>query len=55
VNARDPADIAWGIKLALEDPERLKAWGKNARARVLEEFTWQKAAKRTLQIYKEVA
>lgn len=55
VNARDPADIAWGINLALEDPERLKAWGKNARARVLEEFTWQRAAKRTLEIYKEVA
>lgn len=55
VNARDPADIAWGINLALQDPERLKSWGKNARQRVLDEFTWQKAAERTLQIYKEVA
>lgn len=54
VNARDPADIAWGINLALEDRERLKAWGENARARALEKFTWQKAAKRTLEIYKEV-
>ena len=55
VNARDPRDIAWGINLALEDPDRLKSWGKNARKRVLEQFTWQKAAERTLAIYKEVA
>jgi glycosyltransferase involved in cell wall biosynthesis len=55
VNARDPNDIAWGINLALEDLDRLKSWGKNARTRVLEEFTWQKAAERTLAIYKEVA
>ena len=55
VNARDPRDIAWGINLALEDLDRLKSWGENARARVREEFTWQKAAERTLAIYKEVA
>jgi len=55
VNARDPGDIAWGINLALEDPERLKVWGKNARQRVLDEFTWQKAAEKTLEIYREVA
>jgi len=54
VNARDPNDIVWGINLALEDMDRLKSWGENARARVLEEFTWQKAAERTLAIYKEV-
>lgn len=55
VNARDPRDIAWGINLALDDPKRLKSWGKNARARALEEFTWKKAAERTLAIYKDVA
>ncbi|MDD4653136.1 MAG: glycosyltransferase family 4 protein [Methanothrix sp.] len=55
VNARDPEDIAWGINLALEDMDRLKSWGKNARARALEEFTWQKAAERTLEIYLEVS
>jgi glycosyltransferase involved in cell wall biosynthesis len=54
VNARDPRDIAWGINLALEDLDRLQSWGKNARARALEEFTWQRAAERTLEIYKEV-
>lgn len=55
VNARDPNDIAWGINLALEDGERLKSWGKNARSRALEEFTWQKAAERTIGIYREVS
>jgi len=55
VNARDPNDIAWGINLALEDQGRLKSWGMNARTRVLGEFTWQKAAERTLEIYTEVA
>jgi glycosyltransferase involved in cell wall biosynthesis len=53
VNARDFQDIAWGINLALEDMDRLKSWGENARARVHEEFTWQKAAERTLAIYNE--
>lgn len=55
VNARDPSDIAWGINLALEDPERLASWGKNARNRVQGEFTWRKAAERTLAIYREIA
>jgi glycosyltransferase involved in cell wall biosynthesis len=55
VNARDPKDLAWGINLALEDAERLKIWGKNARGRAISEFSWQKAAERTLEIYEEVA
>jgi glycogen synthase len=55
VNARDPEDLAWGINLALEDKDRLKSWGENARARVLAEFTWRRAADRTLAIYQELA
>ncbi len=54
INPHDPRDLAWGINLALADPDRLKEWGRNARARVLEKFTWRKAAERTLEIYKEV-
>lgn len=53
VNARDPADLAWGINLALEDKERLKAWGRNARERARDNFSWQKAAECTLAIYEE--
>jgi len=54
VNARDPLDIAWGIDLASQDRELMLSWGENARQRVLEKFTWQKAAERTLEIYREV-
>ncbi len=55
VNARDPKDLAWGINLALADMERLKTWGRNARDRAITEFSWQKAAERTLEIYEELA
>jgi glycogen synthase len=55
VNARSPQDIAWGINLALEDQSRLLSWGENARARALADFTWQKAAERTMQVYRDVA
>lgn len=53
VNARDPADLAWGINLALEDRERLLSWGENARKRAQISFSWQKAAESTLAIYEE--
>jgi glycosyltransferase involved in cell wall biosynthesis len=51
VNGGNPADIAWGIKEVLRDPERAKKWGENGRKRVLQYFTWEKAAEQTLQIY----
>lgn len=53
VNARDPADLAWGINLALENRERLEAWGRNGRKRAQTAFSWQKAAESTLAIYEE--
>ncbi|MEM3765427.1 MAG: glycosyltransferase family 4 protein [Candidatus Bathyarchaeia archaeon] len=51
VNGGNPADIAWGIKEVLCDPERAKRWGENGRKRVLQYFIWRKAAEQTLQIY----
>jgi glycosyltransferase involved in cell wall biosynthesis len=51
VNGEDPADIAWGIEEVLKDPNRAKTWGENGRKRVLEYFTWRKAAQQTLEIY----
>ena len=51
VNGGNSADIAWGIKEVLSDPERAKKWGENGRKRVLQYFTWRKAAEQTLQIY----
>jgi len=54
INGNDPADIAWGIKQILNDPERAKKWGENGRQRVLQYFTWRKAAEQTLQIYEQM-
>jgi len=55
VNGENPTDIAWGIKHVLNDPERAKLWGKNGRKRVVQYFTWKKAAEQTIQIYKTVS
>lgn len=52
VNGNDPADIAWGIKETLKDPEKARQWGINGRKRVIQYFTWRKAAEQTLEIYK---
>jgi glycosyltransferase involved in cell wall biosynthesis len=51
VNGGDPADIAWGLKQALCDTQRAEKWGENGRKRVLQYFTWRKAAEQTLRIY----
>jgi glycogen(starch) synthase len=51
VNGESSADIAWGVKEVLKDPERAKMWGKNGRERVLRYFTWKQVAEQTLQIY----
>ncbi len=51
VNGRDPADIAWGLKEVLKDAERARIWGENGRKRVLQYFTWKKAAEQTAEIY----
>ena len=52
IDPHDPADIAWGINLLLD--RDLKPLGSNARRRVLEEFTWDKVAARTLRMYENV-
>jgi glycosyltransferase involved in cell wall biosynthesis len=54
IDGNDPADIAWGIKEVLADETRAKRWGKAARARVMEYFTWDKAARDTLSIYEDL-
>jgi glycosyltransferase involved in cell wall biosynthesis len=54
VNGGSAADIAWGIKEVLCDPNRAKRWGENGRKRVLQYFTWREAAKQTLQIYENL-
>jgi glycosyltransferase involved in cell wall biosynthesis len=54
VNSEDPADIAWGIKETLKNPEKARNWGENGRKRVLEYFTWRKVAEETLEIYESI-
>ncbi|MBO3804058.1 MAG: glycosyltransferase family 4 protein, partial [Candidatus Brockarchaeota archaeon] len=55
VNGEDPADIAWGMKEVLADPERAKRWGRNGRERVLKFFTWRSVAEQTAGIYRKLA
>jgi len=54
VNGENPEDIAWGIKEVLKNFDEAKKWGKNGRKRVLKEFTWDIAAKKTLSIYESL-
>ncbi len=53
INPFDPNDIAWGIKQVLQDKEKANWMGRKARQRVIDTFTWESVAKRTLSIYKE--
>jgi glycogen(starch) synthase len=55
IDPNNPSDIAWGIISSLENPERRKWLGKNGRKRVLSEFTWNKIAEKTVQLYEEVS
>ncbi len=54
VNGEDPADIAWGLKEVLRNPEKARNWGENGRKRVLEYFTWRKVADETIRIYESL-
>ncbi len=51
VDGGNSGDIGWGIRQILADPERAKAWGRNARQRVIDYFTWDKAARQTMDVY----
>ncbi len=54
INPHDPADIAWGIVSSIQDPQRKAEFGHNGRKRVLEMFTWDNVAQRTIQLYSEL-
>jgi glycogen(starch) synthase len=51
VNPEDPADIAWGLINAMQDPQRKEWLGKNGRKIVLERFSWNVIAKKTAELY----
>ncbi|MCJ7614584.1 glycosyltransferase family 1 protein, partial [Candidatus Bathyarchaeota archaeon] len=50
----DPSDIAWGIISATEDPKKRIELGQNGRKRALELFSWETAAKSTIEQYSEL-
>ncbi len=54
INGEDPADIAWGIRATLRDPEKARNWGENGRKHVLDYFTWKKVAEQTSKIYESL-
>jgi glycogen(starch) synthase len=53
INPHDPSDVAKFTIMLLKDPELRRNMGMNARKRVLENFTWEIAAKNTLKVYEE--
>lgn len=55
IDPNNPSDIAWGVINALESPEKMKFLGKNGRKRVLSEFTWNKIAQHTIELYESIA
>ncbi len=53
VPPRDPAALANGIRRLLADPALRISMGRAARQRVLNLFTWEKAAKQMVEVYRE--
>ena len=53
VNPYDPSDIAWGIKQVLESKEQRIQMGNNARKQVMQKFSWDMIAQKTLEIYQK--
>jgi glycogen(starch) synthase len=53
IDPNNPSDVAWGIISALENSEKQKWLGKNGRKRVLNEFTWNKIAEKTVELYEK--
>jgi glycosyltransferase involved in cell wall biosynthesis len=51
----DPAALAAALRTLLDDPPRRAAMGAAARRRVHEEFSAELMARRTLEVYREVA
>jgi glycosyltransferase involved in cell wall biosynthesis len=54
IDPNNSSDIARYVTLLLEYEEIRKKFGKNARKRVLEHFSWSKIAQDTIEVYKEV-
>lgn len=54
VPPKDPEALAGAIEELLDNPERANALGKAGYERIMRGFTWEKAAEKTVQTYREV-
>ena len=53
VNHSAPLSLYQGIKELLDDEEKRLLYGKMGRERVLDKFTWERAARELVDVYKE--
>jgi len=53
INPFDPNDIAWGVKEIMKSKQNSILMGERARRRVVEQFSWDSVADKTLTIYNE--
>ena len=51
VPAADVKALSRAIVAGLEDPEKSAAMGRNGRRRVETNYTWQRVAKETIEVY----
>ena len=54
INPNNPDDIAWGIKLLMQQQPEWQRIGSNGRKRVIEQFSWRTIAQRTIDIYRSI-
>lgn len=47
----DPGSVAWGCRKILEDFEHSRWMGRNAQAKAMREFSWERIARDTEQVY----
>ena len=53
VPPRDAGALATAVKVLLQDPHERERMGAAGRERVLEMFTWQRTAQRTVEVYRK--
>jgi len=54
VKSKDVDSLAKAIDYLLNNPDEAKAMGERARKMVLENYTWEKNAEKTIKVYQEV-
>jgi len=55
VESENPPALADALRYALDNPEESHRWGRAARAKAEAEFSWDTAARRTRNIYDQIA